>query len=111
MTCQRCYGDLEVGKHGWKVCPLQPRHETGFNTHGDLRYTFITTHVKPGTEIRSKGQWERFLRVNNLTDSLKPKELMDMASRGYQQKKSHERRDKLSRELRPILGQALQASR
>lgn len=85
-TCVWCHGVEEVN-----ICSR------------DKLFEFTTSFRKPGTQIRTKGQWERFKKQNNLVD-LPIKERMDMASRGFAEKKRKERTDELRNHIRTEFG-------
>ena len=92
--CERCLQPTAWGEHGWLKCPMEPRAEwvDSLMSGTDKRYEFTTQHVKPGTEIRSKGQWKRFLKANKMNDDLTMKEHLEFASRGADKRKEENRR-------------------
>ena len=65
----------------------------------DKLWEFHTTFRNPGTEIRTKGQWNRFCKEHNYVE-IPHKERMEMASRGYAEKKREERVSKLKQEVK-----------
>ncbi len=48
-----------------------------FYTSKDKLWEFETTHYKPGTEIRTKGQWKALLKKNNAHDDYSTKEVVN----------------------------------
>lgn len=75
---------------------------------GDKRYEFVTRHLRPGTEIRSHGQWRRFLKQHGMTDDLTPKELRDLAHTDtMKEKKSRERWAETKRQIEPAIERAV----
>ena len=95
-----------MGRHGLGVCPLEPRTAWADSVllSKDKRYDFTTKHVRPGTEIRTKQQWQRFLKRHKLTDDLSAKELASMDGG----KQRQERQQRLRSQLVPIFTRALQ---
>jgi len=76
-------------------------------THKDRAFTFTTQHIRPGTEIRSKGQWNRFLKVHKLTDDVGPKEKLNIVNSGLPARKRQERWDRTRQRIRPVIEQAV----
>lgn len=107
-SCERCHASLGSGNHGWLVCPLSPDPDwqRSASVAKDLRYAFVTQHVHPGTEIRSKGQWEGFLKRHRLTDDLGLKEKVDRVKSGLKNRKKLERKLSHRRELTKVIGNA-----
>lgn len=99
--CHRCRRCKDVTLHMIEAgrcitCPCGGRMRRHFigpaYSSKDKLWEFTTTHLKPGTTIRSKRQWQRFLKTHKLTDDISTREIRDGAnSHALAQRKRAER--------------------
>ena len=65
---------------------------SNFNTPKDKRYEFTTDTIEPGTQIRSKRQWEGLLKRNHLTDDLGIREKSQRVNSGLRERRKKEKK-------------------